>query len=608
VNADFLRKFKAQTGRFWRSQWALTLALCLSGALLLLFRGDLLEDYEMRWLDNLLRWRADIGLARQPDPHIVHLDLDTDELDKLPDVEQEYQGAAEIIDEASQLGVSVIVLDIVFARGSPDNAAPILRAIERASSRNCSVVLAEFLYKPLEFKRSFPFGQRFRPSGLANVEADSDGVLRRYGFLHPGPEGLEPSLALAAYLSWRRIDWDTVTSLSEKKTVRWSELSRDNSTLESREVSAVPAILNFRSAWDALGISSFRRYTVAQLRSLFSNRQTGDPRPSPLANSILIVSLVGPGIGDVVTTPFGSNQPGAIAHSTALNDLLQNTSIRRLPPLLEAATLCFILPFAWATRFCRRITSLFLMLIAVSFAILTVGSVLTLITNHLIGSVAIASLWAMVAIAELARRYCTLKMAVEIEKLPQKTLTPESNLLNQSADEDIVGTSFFQREVTTEERSLVRLVYSYSHRDDSLREELETHLALLKRQGVIAPWSDRKILAGEDWAGRIDERFKAADIILLLVSADFLRSNYCYEIEMQNALERHHAGTARVVPIILRDVDWHSAPFGKLQALPRDGKAITLWTNRDEAWASVARGIREMIDDLLIARRAGPSI
>ena len=77
-------------------------------------------------------------------------------------------------------------------------------------------------------------------------------MLRRYGFLHPGPDGLEPSLALAAYLSWRKIDWGTVTILSEKKTVRWSELSRDNSTLESREVSAVPAILNFRSAWDAL--------------------------------------------------------------------------------------------------------------------------------------------------------------------------------------------------------------------------------------------------------------------------------------------------------------------------------------------------------------------
>ena len=155
----------------------------------------------------MLRWRADIGLARQPDPHIVHLDLGTDDLDKLPDLAQEYQNAADIITEASDLGASVIVFDIVFGRGSRDSAQPILDAIERAKSRNCSVVLAEFLSGPLELKRSFPFGERLRPSGLANVQADSDGVLRRYAFVHRGPDGLEPSLALAAYFSWREIDW-----------------------------------------------------------------------------------------------------------------------------------------------------------------------------------------------------------------------------------------------------------------------------------------------------------------------------------------------------------------------------------------------------------------
>jgi len=108
--------------------------------------------------------------------------------------------------------------------------------------------------------------------------------------------------------------------------------------------------------------------------------------------------------------------------------------------------------------------------------------------------------------------------------------------------------------------------------------------------------------ACEEWAGSIDEHFRTADIILLLISADFLSSNYCYEIEMKTALGRHEAKEARVVPIILRDVDWHTAPFGKLQALPRDGKPITLWTNRDEAWATVARGIRGMVDDLRTQR------
>ncbi len=606
MRAGLLRDLMARAGRFRCSQWALTLALCLSAALLLLFRGDLFEIHELRWLDNGLRWRADIGLARQPDPHIIHLDLNTEDLDKLPDIEHEYQNAADIINEASDLGVSVIVLDIVFGRGSRENAAPILEAIHHASSRNCSVILAEFLHGPLELKRSFPSGERLRPSGLANVETDSDGVLRRYAFTHLGPDGLEPSLALTAYLSWREIDWDLVTTLPERKNVSWMELSPDNSTLERRQASVLPAILNFRSAWDTTGTSSFRHYTRGQLRSLYSNRQTADPKPSPLANSILVVSLVGSGIGDVVTTPFGSNQPGAIVHSTALNDLIQGTSITRLSPLAAAATTFFILPFAWATRFCRRSTSLFFMFIVVSFVILTLGLVLTLMTNHLIGSVALTSLWATVALAELARRYGTLKAPLEKEKLPQKAPTTEKSLSKRDSGEDIFGSSVFESELTIREGSPVRLVYSYSHRDESLRGELETHLALLKRQGVIAPWSDRKILAGEDWAGRIDEHFKAADIILLLVSADFLRSNYCYEMEMENALARHCAGTARVVPIILRDVDWHSAPFGKLQALPPGGKAITLWNNRDEAWAAVARGIREMVDDLRIARQNGP--
>jgi CHASE2 domain len=164
------------------------------------------------------------------------------------------------------------------------------------------------------------------------VQADSDGVLRRYAFVHRGPDGLEPSLALAAYLSWREIDWSSATSFPEKQIVSWMELSADNSALETRQVSAVPAILNFRSAWDASGTASFRHYTRTQLQSLHSTRQTPDPQPSPLVNSILVVSLVSSGAGDVVTTPFGSNQPGAIIHSTALNDLIQGTSITRVPP------------------------------------------------------------------------------------------------------------------------------------------------------------------------------------------------------------------------------------------------------------------------------------
>ncbi|WP_437948078.1 PQQ-binding-like beta-propeller repeat protein [Sorangium sp. So ce296] len=144
----------------------------------------------------------------------------------------------------------------------------------------------------------------------------------------------------------------------------------------------------------------------------------------------------------------------------------------------------------------------------------------------------------------------------------------------------------------------VRLFFSYSHRDEALRDELETHLALLKREGLLQSWHDRRIGAGDDWAGQIDRNFDEAEVILLLVSADFLASDYCFDKEMQRALERHDAGQARVIPVILRKADWHSAPFARLQALPKDGRPVTLWQDRDEAWTDVALGIRRAIEAL----------
>lgn len=145
----------------------------------------------------------------------------------------------------------------------------------------------------------------------------------------------------------------------------------------------------------------------------------------------------------------------------------------------------------------------------------------------------------------------------------------------------------------------VEVFISYSHKDDLLREKLETHLSLLWRQGVIAAWHDRRITAGKEWAGAIDEHLERAAVILLLVSADFLAFDYCYDREMTRALERHNAGEARVIPVILRPVDWHEAPFARLQALPKDGKPISRWSPRDEGYKSVAAGIRRAVEEIL---------
>lgn len=141
----------------------------------------------------------------------------------------------------------------------------------------------------------------------------------------------------------------------------------------------------------------------------------------------------------------------------------------------------------------------------------------------------------------------------------------------------------------------IKVFYSYSHKDERLRNKLDNHLSLLERQGIISEWHDRMIEAGEDWESEINENLNDARIILLLVSDDFIASDYCYSLEMERALERHRNEEALAVPIILRPVDWESSPLGKLQALPKDGKPVTEWKNRDSAFKNIAQGIRRKI-------------
>ncbi len=139
---------------------------------------------------------------------------------------------------------------------------------------------------------------------------------------------------------------------------------------------------------------------------------------------------------------------------------------------------------------------------------------------------------------------------------------------------------------------MITLFFSYSHRDETLRDELEIQLAALKRQGVIETWHDRRIGAGKEFAGAISDSLERADIILLLVSPYFISSDYCYDVEMKRAMERHGAGEARVIPVILHPCDWHATPFGKLLAVPRDGKPVSMYANQHEAFLEVARAVR----------------
>jgi len=145
---------------------------------------------------------------------------------------------------------------------------------------------------------------------------------------------------------------------------------------------------------------------------------------------------------------------------------------------------------------------------------------------------------------------------------------------------------------------MVKLFFSYSHKDEELRNELEIHLALLKRQGVISSWHDRRIIAGSELDKTISTELETANIILLLISAHFLASDYCYEKEMIRAVEKHKEGSAKVIPVILHPCDWHSASFGNLRATPTNGKPVSKFANQHEAFSIIAKDVREAAESM----------
>ncbi|MCY1281025.1 TIR domain protein [compost metagenome] len=153
---------------------------------------------------------------------------------------------------------------------------------------------------------------------------------------------------------------------------------------------------------------------------------------------------------------------------------------------------------------------------------------------------------------------------------------------------------------------MTSLVFSYAHADEALRNELEKHLSPLKRMGRISTWHDRRIVPGEEFAGQIDQHFAQADIILLLISSDFINSDYCYQIEMTNALQRHEIGEAVVIPVILRPCAWHQLPFGKLLAATVDGKPIVQFPSYDEGFVQVVEAVSRALDKLATTQIPAP--
>jgi replicative DNA helicase len=146
--------------------------------------------------------------------------------------------------------------------------------------------------------------------------------------------------------------------------------------------------------------------------------------------------------------------------------------------------------------------------------------------------------------------------------------------------------------------SQIRVFYSYSHKDEQYREQLEEHLSILRRKGLINEWSDRKITGGQEWRQQIEAELSNADLIILLISPSFIASDFCYTNELARAISRHEIGEARVVPVFVRKGSYDETPFAGIQGFPKNAKPISLWGDQDEAWTDVVDGLKKVIEEL----------
>lgn len=190
------------------------------------------------------------------------------------------------------------------------------------------------------------------------------------------------------------------------------------------------------------------------------------------------------------------------------------------------------------------------------------------------------------------RQQLEVRLAEYKDTLSRKEVTQVEKRLHEVHQERVAGLSEVKAPVSQQR---ISVFVSYAHADEKLRKRLGKHLRILEHQGMIATWHDRMIGAGTEWAGTIDARLEQSRVILLLISSDFIDSEYCYDIEMKRALERHEKREALVIPIIMRPVLLKGSPFAKLQALPKDARALIDWASVDAACVNVVEGVRDAI-------------
>ncbi|MEO1070256.1 MAG: toll/interleukin-1 receptor domain-containing protein [Cyanobacteria bacterium J06638_6] len=153
----------------------------------------------------------------------------------------------------------------------------------------------------------------------------------------------------------------------------------------------------------------------------------------------------------------------------------------------------------------------------------------------------------------------------------------------------------------------VSIFISYVKADETYLRELVSHLDPLQRNGLISSWYDGQLLPGEEMKPLIKANLERAEMILLLISKDFLNSDYSYEVELTQAIARHQAGTACVVPIILRPCLWNQVAIGglrlsELQVLPQQAKPVSQWNSHDEAFTHVVEELLRKFEQLTAAQ------
>ncbi len=144
----------------------------------------------------------------------------------------------------------------------------------------------------------------------------------------------------------------------------------------------------------------------------------------------------------------------------------------------------------------------------------------------------------------------------------------------------------------------IQVFVSYSHKDEAFKDNLNVHLTPYERTGKIKVWDDRDIIPGQEWDNEIKEKLEKAEIILFLISPDFMASGYIYDVEIKHAIDKHNAGKTNIVPVIIRPSNFEVLSLKNFQALPKNAKAITTWSNQDEAWLDVVTQLSKLFKHL----------